>query len=114
LNFTAFQERMVSMGALTPTLSPTLIPGSPTKRPTKAPVSRPTTQPTAPPVKHNGYLRVLEYTDTDCAGSVTTVSGAATGVCLPEYDADGNVVGALKYACEASTLLPPPLSLCVF
>lgn len=131
LNFTAFQERMISMGATTPTLSPTLLPGSPTYRPTKAPVGRPTTSPSAPPVKHNGYLRVLEYTDTDCSGSVTTVSGAATGVCLPEYDADGNVVGALKYTCSASTfpaiavvvILPPlcmcgligmPLSVCVF
>jgi tripeptidyl-peptidase-1 len=101
LNFTTFHERMVNMGSTVPTMAPSFIAGQATPKPTGAPVARPSAHPTAAPVRSKGYIRVLEYTDTDCGGDVTTVSGAATNVCLPEYDSDGNVVGALKYTCRA-------------
>lgn len=105
LNFTRFLDTMINIASVIPSASPTYLPGSPTPFPTVKPSPEPSLRPTRAPTTARGYLRIKQYSGTNCGGEVNTVSGAATDTCLIEYDSSGNVQGALKYTCEEGTSL---------
>ena len=47
------------------------------------------------------WMYLQQYTEPDCAGDITVVSGIPTGVCLVEYDGDNKVVGSVSFNCDS-------------
>ena len=50
-------------------------------------------------------MQLQEYSDINCAGDVTVVTGVPTGVCLIEYDEDRKAVGSVQYTCNTGMQL---------
>lgn len=49
-------------------------------------------------------MSLQQYSDVDCEGDVTVVSGVPLGVCLIEYDANDRAVGSIMYNCNSGIL----------
>lgn len=49
------------------------------------------------------WMALQQYSDVDCEGEVTLVSGVPLGVCLIEYDDNGRAVGSVEYNCNSGT-----------
>ena len=46
-------------------------------------------------------MSLQQYSDVDCEGDVTVVSGVPLGVCLIEYDVNDRAVGSVEYNCNS-------------
>lgn len=47
------------------------------------------------------WMYLQQYSEPDCTGDVTTVSGVPVGVCMIEYDSSSKAVGSLQYTCDS-------------
>lgn len=103
LNFAQFKSVMMN-GQLQnfnyPSQAPTPVPGSPTITPTAPTTKKPSAKPTARPTSSAGWLRMTQYSEENCQGEITVVSGVNTDRCLQEYDQNLKVSGSLKYSCS--------------
>jgi len=102
VNFRTFKQALLALGdhPLTPTAAPTVIPGFPTASPTAANSAAPTRSPIAYPGIYKGWMYLTEYSNTDCEGDITSVSGVPVGVCLIQYNANNKAIGSVQYNCN--------------
>ena len=49
-------------------------------------------------------MYLTEYSNTDCEGDITSVSGVPVGVCLIQYNANNKAIGSVQYNCNEGTI----------